>query len=124
MSAGAGERLALDVAFASVTEHWRPRVIAALNGQEVKVARLKGPFVWHRHEHEDEMFLVWRGAFRMEFRDRVVEMRAGDVIVVPRGIEHRPVADTEVEVLLFEPAGVRNTGDVTHPTLTAPGGRA
>ncbi len=123
-AAPAGEPVALARAFAAVTEHWRPRVIAALNGQEVKVARLRGPFVWHRHEHEDELFLVWRGAFRMEFRDRSVDLSAGDLLVVPRGVEHRPVADAEVEVLLFEPAGVRNTGDVVHPTLTAPGGEA
>ena len=110
----------LDEAFALVPEPWRPRVIAGLNGQEVKLARLRGEFVWHRHEDADEMFLVWRGALRLEFRDRVLELRAGDFAVVPRGTEHRPVADPEAEVLLFEPAGVRNTGDVEHPTLTAP----
>lgn len=110
----------LDEAFALVPEPWRPRVIARLNGQEVKLARLRGEFVWHRHDDADEMFLVWRGALRLEFRDRVLELRAGDFAVVPRGTEHRPVADPEAEVLLFEPAGVRNTGDVEHPTLTAP----
>lgn len=122
------QKVALADAFDALTEPWRPRVIAALNGQEVKVARLRGPFVWHRHEHEDELFLVWRGALRIEFRDRVVELAAGDALVVPRGVEHRPVAgadgaggaDADCEVLLFEPAGVRNTGDVVHPTLTAP----
>lgn len=114
------ERVGVDEALAGVREPWRPRVIAALNGQEVKVARLAGPFVWHRHTDADELFLVWRGRLRMEFRERTVELAAGDCLVVPRGVEHRPVAEQEAEVLLFEPAGLRNTGDVVHPTLTAP----
>ena len=112
--------LSVDEALARVREHWRPRVIARLNGQEVKVARFQGEFVWHRHDDADEMFLVWRGAFRLEFREHVLHLAEGDLAVVPRGVEHRPVADEEVEVLLFEPAGVRNTGNVEHPTLTAP----
>ncbi len=106
--------------FAAVPEHWRPRVIARLNAQEVKVVKFRGPFVWHRHEDADEMFLVWRGTFDMEFRDRTVTLSPGEMIVVPRGVEHRPNAAEEVEVMLFEPEGVRNTGDVEHPTLTAP----
>jgi quercetin dioxygenase-like cupin family protein len=110
----------LDEAFAAMPDAWRPRVIAALNGQEVKIARLRGGFVWHRHDDADELFLVWRGHLRLEFRDRVVELATGDALLVPRGVEHRPVADPDAEVLLFEPAGVRNTGDVVHPTLTAP----
>jgi mannose-6-phosphate isomerase-like protein (cupin superfamily) len=114
------ERVNVAEAFAAIPEPWRPRVVARLNGQEVKLARLSGEFVWHRHEHEDEMFLVWRGTLRLEFRDRVLHLGAGDLAVVPRGTEHRPVAEGEAEVLLFEPAGVRNTGDVEHPTLTAP----
>lgn len=116
------EKLALRDAFTEVAEHWRPRVVARLNGQEVKLARFQGPFVWHHHDDADEMFLVWRGAFDMEFRDRTVHMEAGELIVVPRGVEHRPNAAAEVEVLLFEPAGLRNTGNVEHPTLTAPTG--
>ncbi len=115
-----GEKLSVAAALAEVTEHWLPRVVARLNGQEVKVARFRGPFVWHHHDDADEMFLVWRGAFDMEFRDRTVPLGAGDLIVVPRGVEHRPHAAAEVEVLLFEPEGVRNTGNVEHPTLTAP----
>ena len=117
------EKITLSEKFAAFTEPWRPKVVAELNGQEVKVVRLRGPFTWHHHEHEDELFLVWKGGFRMEFRDRpAVELRAGDCLVVPRGVEHRPVADEEAEVVLFEPAGVRNTGNVTDDTLTAPGG--
>lgn len=90
--------------------HWSPKIIAELNGQHVKLVKFQGPFVWHSHEHEDELFYVVRGSFRMEFRDRTVELETGDLLVVPRGVEHRPVADREVEVLLFEPASTVNTG--------------
>ena len=92
------------------TEHWRPKIIAELNGQHVKLAKFRGEFIWHQHEHEDELFLVVRGSFRMELRDRTVELREGEMFVVPRGVEHRPVADEEVAVLLFEPASTVNTG--------------
>jgi mannose-6-phosphate isomerase-like protein (cupin superfamily) len=95
------------------SEAWSPKIIAELNGQHVKLARLRGEFVWHSHEHEDELFYVVEGAFRMEFRDRSVDLGQGDMIVVPRGIEHRPVAENEACVLLFEPASTVNTGDVT-----------
>ncbi|HTX38627.1 MAG TPA: cupin domain-containing protein [Bryobacteraceae bacterium] len=108
--------------FALVTEHWRPRAIASLNGQEVKIVKVQGEFPWHRHDAEDEFFLVWKGRFRVEFRDRVVELAAGEFMVVPRGVEHRTCASEEAEVLLFEPAGVRNTGNVSDPVYTAPTG--
>jgi mannose-6-phosphate isomerase-like protein (cupin superfamily) len=98
--------------FASFSEQWSPRIVAELNGQHVKLVKFRGEFVWHHHEHEDELFLVHRGRFRMEFRDRIVELGPGEMIVVPRGVEHRPVADEEVEVLLFEPAGTLNTGNI------------
>jgi mannose-6-phosphate isomerase-like protein (cupin superfamily) len=98
--------------FATFSEHWSPRIVAELNGQHVKLAKFRGEFVWHHHENEDELFLVHRGRFRMEFRDHVVELDAGHMLVVPRGVEHRPVADEEVEVVLFEPAGTLNTGNV------------
>ena len=93
-------------------DHWKPRIVAELNGQQVKLVKFAGPFVWHQHENKDEMFLVVRGSFRMEFRDRVVELREGEFIVVPHGTEHRPVAENEVAVLLFEPAATLNTGNV------------
>ena len=105
---------------AQITEHWRPRVIGELNGQEVKLAKFRGAFVWHHHANADELFLGVRGHFRVEFRDHLVELGPGDMIIVPRGVEHRTVADEEAEVLLFEPAGVRNTGNVEHPSFTAP----
>ena len=98
--------------FAAFHDHWNPRIVAELNGQQVKLAKFQGEFVWHQHADEDELFLVHRGRFRMEFRDRVVELGPGDLLVVPRGVEHRPVADEEVEVLLFEPASTKHTGDV------------
>ena len=105
-------RIDLSTAFASFTDAWNPRIVAELNGQHVKVVRIRGAFDWHHHDHEDELFLVHRGHFRMEFRDRAVELGPGDMLVVPRGVEHRPVADDEAEVVLFEPAGTLNTGNV------------
>ncbi|MCC7343265.1 MAG: cupin domain-containing protein [Bryobacterales bacterium] len=99
-------------AFARFSDHWSPRIAAELNGQQVKLVKFRGAFDWHFHEHEDELFLVHRGRFRMEFRDRSVELSAGELLVVPRGVEHRPVADDEVEVILFEPATTLNTGNV------------
>src|SRR5687767_11728767 len=106
--------------FALVREHWRPKVVARLNGQELKVAKFAGAFPWHHHEHEDEMFLVWRGQMIIEFRDHRVLLAAGDFCVVPRGVEHRTTADCEAEVLIFEPASTRNTGNVVDATFTAP----
>ena len=97
---------------AGITGHWQPKVVAELNGQHVKLVKLLGEFVWHHHEHEDELFLVLSGRLRMELRDRVIELGEGEMLVVPRGVEHRPVADAEVAVLLFEPAGTLNTGNV------------
>ena len=100
-------------------DYWTPRIVAELNGQQVKVVKLKGPFVWHQHAGEDELFLVVRGRLRMEFRDRAVELGEGELIVVPRGVEHRPVAEAEVAVLLFEPASTLNTGDVRNERTVA-----
>lgn len=116
------QKISLPEKFSLIHEHWRPKVIAELNGQEVKLVKFDGTFPWHRHESEDEMFLVWRGRMRIEFRDRVVELGPGEACVVPRGIEHRTLADDEAEVLLFEPAATRNTGDVVDPVFTAPNG--
>jgi mannose-6-phosphate isomerase-like protein (cupin superfamily) len=92
------------------SENWKPKIVAELNGQHVKLVKFQGPFIWHRHEQEDELFLVWKGRLRMEFRDRQVGLDEGEFLVVPRGVEHRPVADEEVEVLVFEPATTVNTG--------------
>jgi len=98
--------------FAQVPGPYVPRIVGELNGQYVKLVRFEGPFVMHSHPNEDEMFLVVQGSFRMEYRDRSVDVRAGEFVIVPRGVEHRPVADAECQVLLFEPATTLNTGDV------------
>ena len=108
--------------FALITEHWRPKIVGELNGQEVKLVKFQGTFVWHHHEREDELFLGVRGHFRIEFRDRAVELGPGEFAIVPPGVEHRTVADEEAEVLVFEPAETRNTGNVEHSTFTAPTG--
>ncbi len=94
------------------SEHWKPKIVGELNGQQVKLVKFQGPFTWHHHENEDELFLVVKGRFRMEYRDRHVWLEEGELIVVPRGMEHRPVADEETHVLLFEPATTLNTGNV------------
>lgn len=94
------------------SDNWSPKVVGELNGQHVKLVKFRGAFVWHKHDAEDELFLVVAGRFTMEFRDRTVSVGEGEFLIVPRGVEHRPVADDEVSVLLFEPAGTLNTGDV------------
>jgi mannose-6-phosphate isomerase-like protein (cupin superfamily) len=116
------QKINLAERFGHITEHWRPQIVAELNGQVVRLVKVQGEFVWHRHEREDELFYVVRGRLRIDFRDSPVSLGPGEMLVVPRGVEHRPVADEECEMLLFEPAEVRNTGDVEHPTLTAPVG--
>lgn len=97
---------------ARVTTHWEPKIVGELNGQMVKLVKFLGPFVWHHHDDEDELFLVVKGRFRMEYRDRPVWIEQGEFVIVPRKVEHRPVADEEVEVMLFEPATTLNTGNV------------
>ena len=92
-------------------DHWNPRIVGALNGQHVKLVKLKGEFVWHKHDEEDELFYVLKGTLRMEFRDRVVELQENEFLIVPKGVEHRPVAEEEVSIMLFEPASTLNTGD-------------
>ena len=114
------EKVNLTAKFDLIGEHWRPKVVGELNNQEIKLVKIKGEFPWHHHENEDEMFFAVRGSFRLEFRDRTVELAPGEFIIVPRGVEHRPVADSEVEVMLFEPANVRNTGNIFDDKFTAP----
>ncbi len=94
------------------SDHYNPRLIGELNGQHVKLAKIKGEFVRHSHAHEDEMFLVVKGWFNMEFRDKVVRLEEGEMIIVPRGVEHRPVAEEEASIMLFEPSSTVNTGTV------------
>jgi mannose-6-phosphate isomerase-like protein (cupin superfamily) len=118
------QKINLDEKFALFSDHWRPKTIATLNGQEVKLVKVRGEFPWHHHDHEDEFFMVWRGRFRVEFRDRIVSLTSGDCVVVPRGVEHRTCADEEALILCFEPAGTFNTGNVDDATYTAPQGVA
>lgn len=94
------------------SDHWNPRIIGELNGQQVKAVKLNGEFHFHHHDHEDELFLVIKGILKMEFRDKTEIIKPGEFIIVPRGVEHKPVANEEVELLLFEPASTLNTGNV------------
>ncbi|QDZ10182.1 cupin domain-containing protein [Devosia ginsengisoli] len=115
----------LDIAekMAQLTEHWRPRVAAEFSGQELRIVKAEGTFPWHFHEDYDEVFIGWKGVVKVEFRDRIVSVHPGQVFVVPRGVEHRTVADTgEVEVLFIAAAGARNTGNVDDHVYTAPVG--
>lgn len=98
--------------FAMFSEYWSPRIVGELNGQHVKVAKFQGEFVWHRHDAEDELFLVVKGTLAIHFRDRVVELQEGEMLIVPAGVEHKPVARQEVQVLLFEPQSTLNTGNL------------
>ncbi|WP_109853099.1 cupin domain-containing protein [Aquimarina sp. AU58] len=105
------EKVNIDDKFSLFSDHWNPRIVGELNGQHVKLVKFKGEFVWHKHDNEDEMFYVVNGEFKMEFRDRVVHLKANEFLVIPKGTEHRPVADQEVSVMLFEPNTTINTGN-------------
>jgi mannose-6-phosphate isomerase-like protein (cupin superfamily) len=105
------KKVVLAEKFRQFNDHWNPRIAGELNGQQVKLAKLKGEFIWHSHENEDELFLVISGQLKMELRDQTIELNPGEFLIVPRGVEHRPVAENEVELMLFEPASTINTGD-------------
>jgi len=105
------EKVNLQQKFSLFSEHWSPKIVGELNGQHVKLAKLKGEFVWHKHDEEDELFFVVKGSFKMEYRDRTVEVNENEFLIVPRGVEHKPVAEEEVWVMLFEPSSTLNTGD-------------
>jgi mannose-6-phosphate isomerase-like protein (cupin superfamily) len=106
------EKVDLTEKFEQFDDHWRPRIVGRLNGQVVKVAKLRGEFIWHHHDDEDEMFLVVHGELLLKFRDRDVRLEPGEFLIVPCGVEHKPVAAEEVHVVLFEPASTVNTGNV------------
>ena len=105
------EKVNLAAKFAHFKDHWSPKIIGELNGQHVKLVKLQGEFVWHKHDEEDELFLVCKGTLKMELRDKTILIEENEFLIVPKGIEHRPVADEEVWVMLFEPATTLNTGD-------------
>jgi mannose-6-phosphate isomerase-like protein (cupin superfamily) len=111
-------KISLTDKLSQFSDHYNPRIVGELNGQQVKLVKFLGEFIWHHHEHEDELFLVVRGRFRMEYRDRHEWIEEGEFVIVPRGVEHRPVAEAEVAVLLFEPATTLNTGNVRDDALT------
>jgi len=106
------EKVNLAEKLSRFAEHWSPKIVGELNGQMVKLVKFNGPFVWHHHDHEDELFYVVKGSFDMEFEDKTVTINEGEFIIVPRGVEHRPKAKNECEILLFEPATTLNTGNV------------
>lgn len=106
------EKINLKSKFSLFNDYWSPKVVGELNGQQVKLVRFKGPFVWHHHENEDELFYVVKGSFDMEFQDKTITLNEGEMIIVPRGVEHRPNAHEEVEIMLFEPATTLNTGNI------------
>lgn len=115
------KKISLSDKFASFSEHWSPKIVAELNGQHVKIAKVQGSFDWHQHPGEDELFWVIAGRLDIELRDQTIRLGPGELLVVPRGVEHRPVAENEVQLVLFEPAGTLNTGDkVTEKTVIEP----
>ncbi len=106
------EKVAVGEKLSLFSDHWNPRVVGELNGQQVKLAKFKGEFIWHKHDYEDELFYVLEGTLKIEFRDKTVVINENEFIIVPRGVEHKPVAEKEVSVMLFEPAATLNTGDM------------
>lgn len=112
------EKINLAEKLSSFSDYFNPRIAGELNGQQVKLVKFKGEFVWHHHENEDELFYVVKGSFDMHLRDKVVTINEGEFIIIPRGIEHKPAADEEVEIMLFEPAATLNTGNITDSDLT------
>lgn len=113
------EKVSLSGKFSAFQEHWNPKIVAELNGQYVKLVKIQGEFVWHKHEREDELFLVVKGAMKIHFRDREVPLNEGEFLVVPAGVEHKPVAASEAWVMLFEPKTTLNTGDVLNDRTVA-----
>jgi mannose-6-phosphate isomerase-like protein (cupin superfamily) len=111
------EKVNIEHKLSLFSDHWSPKIVGELNGQHVKLAKLKGEFVWHKHDNEDELFFVLKGSFKMEYRDRTVVVNENEFLIVQKGVEHRPVADEEVCIMLFEPATTLNTGD-TESELT------
>lgn len=106
------EKVNVEEKLALFQDYWNPRVAGELNGQQVKLVKFKGEFVWHKHDHEDELFYVVKGQFKMEFRDKTIELRENEFLIVPKGVEHRPEAEAEVSIMLFEPGTTLNTGNI------------
>jgi mannose-6-phosphate isomerase-like protein (cupin superfamily) len=109
----------LEQKFSLFNEQWSPKIVGELNGQQVKIAKVHGEFVWHDHADEDELFMVMKGTLKIEFRDRIETIKEGEIIIVPKGVEHRPIAEEEVWIMLFEPKAIKHTGDVQHEMTVA-----
>ena len=105
------EKINIHEKLSRFSDYFNPRIVGELNGQHIKLVKFKGEFVWHHHEHEDEMFFVINGSFTMQLRDKDIQLEKNDFIIIPRNVEHRPIAENEVEIMLFQPAGTLNTGD-------------
>ncbi len=108
------EAVNINQKFSLFNEHWSPKIIGQLNGQDVKLAKVKGEFIWHDHKDEDELFYIIKGTLKIEFRDKIVTINEGEMLIIPKGVEHKPIADEEVWVLLFEPSNIKHTGDIEH----------
>ncbi len=106
------EKINIESKLTQFTDHWNPRIVGELNGQHVKLAKFQGEFIWHKHDHEDELFYVLSGSFDMHFRDKIITLNENEFLIVPKGVEHKPVAEHEVSILLFEPASTLNTGNI------------
>lgn len=113
------DKVNLSAKFEQFSEHWSPKIAGQVNDMHVKLAKLKGEFMWHHHENEDEMFLVVKGELTIKFRDKDVHLNEGEFLVIPRGVEHLPVAEEEVHVILFEPTSTLNTGNLTNERTVA-----
>ncbi len=115
------EKVNIQEKLSQIHEHFQPHIVGELNGQHVKLCKFGGPFVWHSHDNEDEMFMVLKGTFTMELRDKNIVLNEGEFLIVPRTVEHKPVADEEVHIMLFEPAETLNTGNIrSEMTVDAP----
>jgi mannose-6-phosphate isomerase-like protein (cupin superfamily) len=112
------EKINLAEKLSTFSDYFNPRIAGELNGQQVKLVKFKGEFVWHHHDHEDELFYVVKGSFDMHLRDKIITVNTGEFLIMPRGVEHKPVATEEVEIMLFEPATTLNTGNITDSDLT------
>jgi len=112
------EKINVAEKLSSFSDYFNPRIAGELNGQQVKLVKFKGEFVWHHHDNEDELFYVVKGSFDMHLRDKIITVNAGEFLIMPRGVEHKPIATEEVEIMLFEPATTLNTGNITDSELT------
>ena len=112
------EKINIEEKLIAIHDYFNPRIAGELNGQHVKLVKASGPFVWHKHDDEDEMFLIIKGNLKMELRDKTIDVKPGEFIIIPKGVEHRPVAEREVHIMLFEPAGTLNTGDIKESAFT------